>query len=295
MPRMTIAELLRVSSDYLKTKKIDQPRLSAEILLSHSLDVKRLDLYLNGEKPLTGYEISRFRNLVRRRVAGEPIQYITGSQEFRSLRFAVGPGVLIPRPETELLVERVLKRLSEGGHPERSRILDLGTGCGAIAVTLATILPQAYVCATDISPQALAYARENAKSHGLESRIDFVLGEWLEPFLPGAGFFDVIASNPPYVSTAEWPELQMEVRKYEPETALTAGEDGMDDIRRIISAAPVYMASGGWLFIETAPWHTEKALRMMEATGRFAARERSMDYGRRYRVVEAQLIKTDSS
>ncbi len=289
MPAMTIAELLRVSSDYLKIKKIDQPRLTAEILLSHSLEVKRLDLYLNGEKPLTENEIGRFRNLVRRRVAKEPVQYITGGQEFRSMRFAVGPGVLIPRPETELLVDRVLTRLSEEGRPESPRILDLGTGCGTIAVALAAILSRAYICATDIFPEALAYACKNASSHGLRSRIDFVLGEWLEPFSPGAGFFDVIASNPPYVSTSEWSELQVEIRDYEPKTALTAGEDGMDDIRRIISAAPMHMAPGGWLFIETAPWHTEKALRMIEATGRFSVRERSMDYGRRYRVVEAQL------
>ncbi|MFO8089916.1 MAG: peptide chain release factor N(5)-glutamine methyltransferase [Desulfatiglandaceae bacterium] len=291
MPSMTIAELLRVSSDYLKIKKIDQPRLTAEILLSHSLEVKRLDLYLNGEKPLTENEIGRFRNLVRRRVAKEPVQYITGGQEFRSMHFAVGPGVLIPRPETELLVDRVLTRLSEEGRPERPgvRILDLGTGCGTIAVALATILSGAYICATDISPEALAYACKNASSHGLKSRIDFVLGEWLEPFSPRSCGFDVIASNPPYVSTSEWSELQVEIRDYEPKTALTAGEDGMDDIRRIISAAPMHMAPGGWLFIETAPWHTEKALRMIEATGRFSVRERSMDYGRRYRVVEAQL------
>jgi release factor glutamine methyltransferase len=291
MPQMTIAELLRVSSEYLKNKKIDQPRLTCEILLSHSLGVQRLDLYLNGEKPLTEKEIGRFRNLVRRRVAREPVQYITGGQEFRSMRFAVGPGVLIPRPETELLVERVLKRLSEGGQSERPRILDLGTGCGTIALALAAILPGAYICATDVSPEALAYACKNASSHGLRSRIDFVIGEWLEPFSPRAGSFDIIASNPPYVSTSEWPELQMEVRDYEPELALTAGEDGMDSIRRIISASPMRMAPGGWLFIETAPWHTDKALRMLKATGRFSVGERSMDYGRQYRVVEAQLAE----
>jgi release factor glutamine methyltransferase len=291
MSQVTITELLRVSSDYLKQKKIGQPRLTAEILLSHSLSVQRLDLYLNGEKPLTENEIGRFRNLVRRRVAGEPVQYITGRQEFRSMRFSVGPGVLIPRPETELLVERILTRLSEEGRRERPRILDLGTGCGAIAVVLAAILPLAYICATDISPQALAYARKNASSHGLEARIDFVLGEWLRPFLAGADSFDVIVSNPPYVSTSEWLELQVEVRDYEPRIALTAGEDGMNDIRRIISAAPSYLAPKGWLFVETAPWHTDKALRLMEATGRFSLSERSMDFARQYRVVEAQLAE----
>ncbi|HDR15649.1 MAG TPA: peptide chain release factor N(5)-glutamine methyltransferase [Desulfobacteraceae bacterium] len=291
MSPMTITELLKVSSDYLKLKKIDQPRLTAEILLSHSLSVERLDLYLNGEKPLTENEISRFRNFIRRRVAREPVQYITGSQEFRSMSFNVGPGVLIPRPETELLVERVLVRLSEGKCGERPRILDLGTGCGAIAVALAAELPGAYICATDISSQAIAYARKNAENNGLKDRIAFLIGDWLEPFSqPGEGF-DVIASNPPYVSTAEWRELQAEVRRYEPETALTAGDDGMEDIRRIIEAAPAYIAPGGWLFIETAPWHTGEALRMMDSMGRFSMSIRSRDYGRRYRVVEAQLVE----
>ncbi len=287
MPPMTISELLKVSSDYLKRKEIDQPRLTAEILLAYSLDAKRIDLYLNGEKPLTEDEIARFRDFIRRRVSREPVQYITGSQEFRSMAFSVGPGVLIPRAETELLVERVLYRLSEDGAPERPRILDLGTGSGIIAVTLAAMLPGAYICATDISPDALAYACENATAHGLRDRIDFVLGDWLEPFSPAPGF-DVIASNPPYVSIFEWPELQAEVKEYEPEKALLAGEKGMDDICRIISNAPMHLAAGGWLFIETAPWHTGRALRLIESSGCFSESTRSRDYSRRYRVVEAQ-------
>ena len=289
MPVMTIRKLLKVSSDYLQEKEIDQPRLTAEVLLAHSLGTERMELYLDGERPLKEAEIARFRGLIRRRVTREPVQYITGSQEFRSMSFAVGPGVLIPRPETELLVERVLARLSGEATPERPRILDLGTGSGIIAVSLAAALPAARIWATDISPEAVVYALKNALAHSVADRIRFVLGRWLEPFRPGGAVFDVIAANPPYVASREWAGLQPEVRDHEPETALTAGEDGMEDIRSIISEAPPYLAPGGWLFIETAPWHTEEALRTMERTGRFSQCTRSMDYGRRYRVVEAQL------
>jgi release factor glutamine methyltransferase len=291
MPLMTIRKLLNVSSHYLERKQIDQPRLTAEILLAHSLGTERLDLYLNGEKPLGESEIAQFRNLVRRRVTREPLQYITGRQEFRSLPFAVGPGVLIPRPETELLVERVLARLTEETLPAPSRILDLGTGSGIIAVTLGAAFPRARLYATDISPEALAYARKNACTHGLTDRIDFLLGDWLEPFSPGKGLFNVIAANPPYVATVEWAGLQPEVRDYEPKTALTAGERGMVDICRIIAEAPLYLAPGGWLFIETAPWHTDQALRLMDRTGRFSMCTRTRDYGKRYRVVEARLTE----
>lgn len=289
MAPMTIRELLKVSAGYLEQKQIDQPRLTAEVLLAHSLGTGRLELYLNGEKPLGEDEIAGFRSLVRRRAAREPLQYITGRQEFRSMSFAVGPGVLIPRPETELLVERVLNRLSGEGAPESPRILDLGSGSGIIAVSLAAALPAARVCATDKSPEALAYARGNASSHGLAERIDFVLGDWLSPFSRGKAAFHVIAANPPYVAAGEWRGLQQEVRDHEPKTALTAGEDGLADISGIVSSAPLYMAPGGWLVIETAPWQTEDVLGLMARTGRFSDRTRSRDYAGRYRVVEARL------
>lgn len=289
MALMTIRELLKVSSDYLEKKRIGQPRLSAEVLLAHNLGVERLDLYLNSEKPLEKDEIGAFRNLIRRRAAREPLQYITGHQEFRSMPFSVGPGVLIPRPETELLVERVLERLSGQSLPIPAKVLDLGTGSGVIAVSLAEALPGARIFATDISLDALAYARKNAASNGLAERIALLAGEWLEPFSAGKTAFQAIVANPPYVAASEWGELQPEVRDHEPQKALTAGEDGMAEIRRIISSAADHLAPGGWLFVETAPWQTGGVVELMAGTGRFSDCTRSRDHAGRYRVVEARL------
>ena len=289
MPLMTIRELLKLSSDYLERKQIDQPRLNAEVLLASSLGTGRLELYLNGEKPLGEEEIAVFRDLVRRRSAREPLQYITGTQEFRSISFTVGPGVLIPRPETELLVERVLKSISDMPAEENPHILDLGTGSGIVAVSVSLAFPNARVCATDISPAAMAYALRNARNHDVDKRIRFVIGDWLEPFFPRKAVFHAISANPPYVAEGEWPGLEAEVRNHEPKTALTAAEGGMADIRRIITAAPLYLAPGGRLFLETAPWHTEEAVELMESSGRFSNCITSRDYAGRNRVVEGEF------
>ena len=287
--KWTIRELLTVTTDYLKDKKIDSPRLSAEILLSHQLNTSRVKLYLNYDQPLNDEEISGYRSLVRRRVNREPIQYITGIQEFWSLAFDVGPQALIPRPESELLVEQVVylckENLIERADPS---VLDLGTGCGALAIALARELQMATFCASDISEEALTLARLNAKKLGVEERIDFRLGDLWEPFEDLAPAFDVILSNPPYIASEIFDSLPPEVRDHEPRMALDGREGGMYYIEKIISQGQNYLNSGGWLLLEMDPEQTPRAIGLFEKTTKYTEKRRIKDYAHDYRVVMAR-------
>jgi len=287
--KWTIRGLLTVTTDYLKDKQIDSPRLSAEILLSHQLNISRVKLYLNYDQPLNDEEISGYRSLVRRRVNREPIQYITGSQEFWSLAFDVGPQALIPRPESELLVEQVVclcrENLIERADPS---ILDLGTGSGALAIALARELQTATFCASDISEEALDLARLNAKKLGAEERIDFRLGDLWEPFEEQASAFDVILSNPPYVASEIFDSLPPEVRDHEPRMALDGREGGMYYIEKIISQGQNYLNSGGWLLLEMDPEQTGQAIELFEKTPNYEEKRRIKDYAHDYRVVMAR-------
>ncbi|MBW1788016.1 MAG: peptide chain release factor N(5)-glutamine methyltransferase [Deltaproteobacteria bacterium] len=283
----TIQDLLRVTSPYLGKKGIDNPRLDAEVLLAFLLGTDRVDLYLNFDQPLTEKEISGYRTLIRRRVSREPLQYITGHQEFWSLDFAVDRRVLIPRPETELLVEKALE-LAGGPHSppvERTEILDLGTGAGPIAVTLAHELPSARIVATDISGDSLQVARLNATNHGVLDRLILRCGDLWEALEEADGPFHLIVSNPPYVAGEEFPDLPPEVRDFEPESALLAGEKGFYYVERIIREALPYIRQDGWLMVEMAPSHTEKALRLMDDMKGYASSLRIRDYSGRYRVA----------
>lgn len=288
--RWTIGEILRTTSDYLKQKGVDSPRLSAEILLAHQLNSDRVNLYLHFEKPLHEAELAGYRALIRRRVAREPIQYITGRQEFWSMDFAVDPRVLIPRPETELLVEKALSLRETGRIPqnEKCRILDLCTGCGAVAVALAREFTDASLWATDISEEAIEVARRNAERHGVEERVRFRQGDLLDPFEGEGLAFHVIASNPPYVASDAFVSLAPEVRDFEPRLALDGREMGFFFLEKIIAAAPEYLESGGWLLLEMDPAQTSTALSRMEETGRYRDLERIKDYSHRYRVVAAR-------
>jgi release factor glutamine methyltransferase len=283
-----IKDLLKVSSDYLKEKGIENPRLNAEVLLAHQLHVERVDLYLNFDQPLTETELSSYRSLIKRRIDHEPLQYITGTQEFWSLSFAVDRRVLIPRPETEIIVEQAImlaKDFKKQDHP--IKILDLGTGCGAIALVLAKEIPDARVWATDISDEALGVARRNALKHGVADRVSFCQGDLWEPLLEGADRFDMIVSNPPYVSTEEYNDLSPEVRDYEPRQALEGREGGMYYLEKIIRGAHDFLNPGGWIILEMAPWQTQKALDIMARTGKYQQETQIKDYSRRYRVVMA--------
>jgi release factor glutamine methyltransferase len=284
-----IKDLLKVTTEYLKAKEIENPRLHAETLLAHQLEISRINLYLSYDKPLNDNEVSGYRSLIKRSVNNEPLQYITGIQEFWSMDFMVDPRVLIPRPETELLVELVIKKQDKDRRESnRPLILDMCTGSGAVAVALAKELEYASVWATDISQGALDVAKINALKHKVEDRIKFIHGDLFEPLKDREEKFDFIVTNPPYVTQEEYDTLAPCVRDYEPRQALDGHEKGVFYIKRIISGAADYLKPNGWLLIEMDPMQTEIALELIEKTGVFTDQTRIKDYCGRYRVVVVQ-------
>jgi release factor glutamine methyltransferase len=286
--RWTVGELLKVTTDFLQTRNIDSPRLSAEILLAHQLCLNRIQLYLNFEQPLKEQEVGGYRSLVKRRVRREPIQYITGVQEFWSLEFNVGPGVLVPRPETEVLVEQVIDLYEGNKLSNQPRILDLGTGCGAIAIALGKEIPEAKIWASDVSQHAIDVARQNSIKHGVDERIHFLLGDMFQPFRDGELLFQVIVSNPPYIPSDAFDSLAPEVKDHEPRLALDGGQDGMAYVTKILLEGAEYLTAQGWILVEMDPDQTSNATDLMEKTGRYHSPTRIKDYSRRYRVVMAQ-------
>lgn len=278
----TILRILQWTTTYFKAKDIHSPRLTAEILLAHSLNQTRMYLYTHHDQPLHIDERERFKTLVKQRIQGTPTQYLTGKQEFWSLEFQVTPDVLIPRPETEHLVEAAVKLASRFTQPT---IVDIGTGSGIIAICLKHELPQAQVYASDLSPAALAVARNNATAllNG-ESTITFAQGDLLTPF---AGMcFDLILSNPPYISNAEYAAISHEVRDFEPKTALFAGEQGLDVYQRLIPAACDYLTPGGYVLVEIGYGQGEAVTTIFHAQG-FNVQAIIKDYAGIERVVVA--------
>ena len=220
----TILKLIQWTTTYFKQQGIESARIDAELLLAFALGVQRIDLYLRFDQPLNPDELARFRSLVKRRAAREPVAYITGTKEFWDLTLAVGPAVLIPRPETECLVEAVLDFFKTYTGSAEPVIMDLGTGSGAIALALAQSCPTARVMAVERSAEALATADRNRRRHGLADRVHLVAGDWLAPFKVDRPLWDVIVSNPPYVRSDD---TALEVLHREPRNALDAGEDGL--------------------------------------------------------------------
>ena len=246
----TVARLLAWTREYFERSSVESPRLCAEILLSHALNCERIELYTRHEAVPDSGALDRFRGLVKQAADGKPIAYLTGSKEFFSLAFEVSPDVLIPRPETELLVERIVHMVRRGGMKLES-ILDLGTGSGCIAIALARNLPDVKIFASDVSEAALALAQKNAERLGVAQRIEFRAGDLLEPWTD-AGPFDAIASNPPYIAEHEAESLPRNVRDFEPRSALFAGADGLDVIRRLVDDSHTQIADGGHLLFEVA-------------------------------------------
>lgn len=241
----TIQRLLLWTSDFFERRGIDSPRLTAELLLAHVLGVDRVRLYVEFDRPLDEAERAGFRELVRRRAEREPTYYLTGTRLFFGRPFHVDQRVLIPRPETEHLVDAALAHLVEG--QGGGDVLDLCTGSGCVGLTILAERPRARLCATDLSPEALAVARRNARALGVEERVDFLEGDL---FAPVSGRrFDLVVANPPYVPRAEIAGLAPEVRR-EPAIALDGGEDGLDLLRVIVARAPQFLNPGGALCLE---------------------------------------------
>lgn len=243
------------------------PIREARLLLQHVLDVSHAELAAHPERALDADRLARFRNLVVRRAAGEPVAYLLGAWEFYGLELRVTPDVLIPRPETELLVEVALEKMAG----RAGRILDLGTGSGCVAVTLAKRLPQAQVTAADVSGAALEVARGNARRHGAAVR--FLRSDWFAAL--GEERFDLIVSNPPYVAQAD-PHLAQGDLRFEPRAALASGPDGLEAIRRIVAAAPRHLVPGGWLWFEHG-YDQAAAVEALLARGGFGTIEHRVD------------------
>lgn len=261
---LSIREIKERTESFFKEKGVPNPKLDTDILIAHSLGLKRLDLYLDLDRPLTEAQLGALRPLVKRRANREPLQYIVGSTEFYGLQLKVDSRALIPRHETEELVELIVERLET---PPK-RILDLGTGSGALALALASKYHEAAVTAIDQSTEALALARENAEALGLSNRLNFLEGSWLEP-LSQKEQFDLIVSNPPYLTEAEMQTAEPEVISHEPHSALVSGSDGLDDLRLIMKEAPAHLAANGLLAMETGIAQHENLNQLAQANELF--------------------------
>lgn len=285
--RWTVLRALQWTRDYLQKKAIPNPRLEGELLLSHVLGIDRVGLYLRYDMILSPEELKRFRRVIERRTAGEPLQYITGFQEFWSIRFKVSPAVLIPRPETEVVVEEALRLIGREGW-QGPRILEVGTGCGAIAVSIATSCPSVEVVATEVSWDAIVLARQNAAAQGVLPRVHFVQADLLSFARPGTGVFELIVSNPPYIKTGEIRRLQREIRDFEPKKAIDGGRDGLDVFRRLVLEAPPFLRTGGWVVFEIGEDQGREALQLMERAGGLGRIRVLRDFSGRDRAAVAQ-------
>jgi release factor glutamine methyltransferase len=242
----TIKALLNWTTDFLAKKGNPSARLEAQVLLAHVLNCPRIELVARSDEVASDEDRGRFRELIKRRVDGWPVAYLTGVKEFYLLKFEVSPAVLIPRPETETLVLEALRLLKPLREPT---VLDLGTGSGCIAVSIAHQKKDARVTAVDVSPDALDVARRNAETHGVADRMTFRQGDLFDP-LPEGATFDLVVSNPPYVTPAELATLAPDVRDHEPRLALDGGPDGLAFYRRIASGIGPFLKPGGWVLVE---------------------------------------------
>lgn len=272
--------MVRWTTEYLAEKGFHNARLNAELLLAGTLGCKRLDLYVQFDRPLRPDELAPFKARLRRRARREPLQYIEGEAAFRDLRLVVDRRVLIPRPETELLVGAVLE-WARGRSP--STALDVGTGSGAIALALATEGPFRRVVASDVSADALELARANHQRAAPGAAVDFRLGPGYRPV--GGERFDVVVSNPPYVAEGERGELDAEVRDWEPELALFAGADGLDVLRELVRGAPSVLCPGGLLALEIGASQGDAVAEMVADTPGFSVPRVTRDLAGRERIV----------
>jgi len=307
----TVQRVIDWSVDYLKKHEIEAPRLTTELLLTKALDCRRVDLYLRYEQPLIKDELSSFKELIKRRIRREPTQYILGTQEFWSLPLKVDHRVLIPRPETECLIEAVLEYIKEERLPADGAILELGTGSGAIPCALASELKESTIHTVDISPGALEVATENAVSCQVAERIHFYWGDLFTPVQPNGKpspalpekvsletqplpkqHFNLLISNPPYITSEELRGLQPEVVEYEPTLALDGGQDGLDFVRRILEQAPEYVLPGGSILIEIGAEQGASSQHLAAEMGMYESIEILKDYAGKDRILSCRLVES---
>jgi release factor glutamine methyltransferase len=279
----TIGRLLTWTTDFLKRRGSESPRLDAEVMLAHVLDWQRVQLYTHFTDELAEAPRGRFRDLVRRRAEGAPVAYLVGRKEFYSLTFEVSPAVLIPRPESEFVVVEFLALTKDR---ESTRAVDVGTGSGCLAVAAAHRNPGVRFVAIDISDAALAVARKNAARHGVAERIDFRPGDRLDP-VRDDGPFDVIVSNPPYIPTAEIPQLERGVRDYEPHIALDGGPDGLDVVRGLVEQSIPLLRPGGHLILEIGTAQEQPVRALIEAQAGLRLAPTTRDLAQHPRVIRA--------
>ena len=284
----TIKRVLDWTSGYLERKGDEHPRLSAEWLLCSVTGLSRVELYVNFDRPLEARELEEMHVAIERRAAGEPLQYVTGEMPFRHIVLKCERGVLIPRPETEILVEAALEGVDAVGEKD-VRVLEVGTGTGCVALSIASERPGTRVVATDLSERAVLLAKRNREALGLEEVVDIVecdLASGVDPELMGT--FSVLVSNPPYIPTRVLTEeVPAEVRDFEPELALDGGEDGLDVFRRLLALAPTALAPGGMLAVELFEGALDAAAELTRAQAGWASVEVREDLTRRPRVLVA--------
>ncbi len=288
--KWTILKILKWTTSYFQTHKIDSSRAAAEILLAHVLKLDRIELYIRYDQPLSKRELEFFKALIKRRVAREPVAYIVGIKEFWAMDIAVTKDVLIPRPETEHLVEAALAFLEAdsaaelNNHPKR--ILELGTGSGAIICALASQRPGNIFIASDRSIKAIELAAKNAENHKLEGKINFFSGDWFLPLKNDNFLFDVIISNPPYIKTGDIGNLQPEIFMNEPIMALDGGEDGLGPLKHIITNAYCSLKTGGSLLLEIGCDQKEDVQKIIDFCGVYEKVEFIKDYSGYYRIAQ---------
>lgn len=277
----TPLELVRLAAEHLGQRGVETPRLDAELLLAQVLGVSRIQLYLQFDRPLKTAEVDAYRDSVRRRALREPVAYITGEREFWSLQLAVDPRVLIPRPETETLVESCLEHMGDAG-----RLVDLGTGSGALALAFLVERPGWTAVGLDCSLGALAVARENALRLGLSDRLELQCGDLFGPVC--GEVFSLVVSNPPYIPTAQIDELEPEVARHEPRAALDGGADGLDTIRRIALEAPEFLQGRGLVALEFGVGQEKDVASIFQKTDAYGDLVLVNDYTKRPRAVLAR-------
>lgn len=284
-PDWTIIKILQWTTSYFRSNEIDSPRSTAEILLAHTLGLKRIDLYLRYDQPLVRSELDSFRVLIKRRINREPVAYIVGIKEFWNMELSVAGDVLIPRPETECLVEEALSALTKASFYSPKRVLEVGTGSGAIILALASEEPDHDYFASDISAKAVFAALKNAAKHRLDKKICFFCGNWFLPLKEKHRLFDMVVSNPPYIRKDDIKSLQPEISRFEPLAALDGGKDGLCQIRNIISSAHRFLNPGGYLIIEIGHDQKDAVYKIAEETGCYQDMHFRKDYSGFNRII----------